>query len=554
VQLALSGDLSYTLSVTVTDAAGNVSAASNTVTYVLDTVAPAAPTVTLLSGSPSSNPDPSWEWTGGASEQFPVTATCTLTDPRNRATTVPCPESSTQPTFQTPLTHGKGTYTLGVTITDRAGNSSPASTVASYTLDPKAFFEPTVFVQSPGTMGRSRSPVWTVIPGPNTTMQCQLFRGDDQHGTPISSLSSCSGGHVTYGLADLADGDYTLVVTAFQPDGTPAVPVGSTYTLDTTPPHAPRLLRGTDRISSDTTPEWAFELPPDATTGRCVWSRGDTVLFIQQHCQSETTYSLGGMGDGPITVRVYAFDAAGNRSLPLVINHVLDRNPPGRPDVSPPSGGSARAQWTVHGDPGDTLTCTLLSGGNVVASARTCGSHPIYQMASLPGGTYTLSVTQTDSLGATSPPGTASWVWFNGSSGGQPNPGGGTPPGPGTGHHHAGSPRHPVTPVTLLPKLVQHVISKLGKAIKNPGPTVHKVIKTVVPVPGPVAHAVQSAVSAVGQAGGGTGFPLILVGLVIVFLIVQNRIDRRDPKLAFVSVAADDLVEFQPPPSQEDGA
>jgi hypothetical protein len=47
---------------------------------------------------------------------------------------------------------------------------------------------------------------------------------------------------------------------------------------------------------------------------------------------------------------------------------------------------------------------------------------------------------------------------------------------------------------------------------------------------------------------------LILVGLVVVFLIVQNRIDRRDPKLAFVSAAADDLVEFQPPPSREDGA
>lgn len=285
-----------------------------------------------------------------------------------------------------------------------------------------------------------------------------------------------------------------------------------------------------------------------------MWSRGDTVLFTQQHCQSETTFSLSGLGDGPITVRVYAFDAAGNRSLPLVITHILDRNPPGRPDVDPPSGGAAAAVWTVHGDSGDTLSCTLLSGHQVVASARTCDSHPTYQMGSLPSGTYTLSVTQTDALGATSPPGTASWLWINGSGGGQPNPGGGgTGPGTGSGSHPH-PPKHVVPPVALLPKLVQHVISKLGKAIKNPGPIARKVIHNVVPVPGPVAHAVQSAVSAVGQAGGGTGFPLILVGLVIVFLIVQNRIDRRDPKLAFVSVAADDLVEFQPPPSQEDGA
>ncbi|HEX3907059.1 MAG TPA: Ig-like domain-containing protein [Mycobacteriales bacterium] len=558
-QLGLSGDLSYTLTVTVTDAAGNVSAVSNTVTYILDTVAPDAPTVTPLSGSPSSNTDPFWEWSGGASEQFQdrLTATCTLIDPHKVATPVPCAQTASKP-FQIPLKAVTGAYELIVTITDLAGNVSPPSVPTldtTYTLDPKAFFEPTVFVQSPDTQpGRSRSPVWKVIQPPNTTMQCQLFRGDDQHGTPISSLAPCSGGTRSYSLAGLADGDYTLVVFAVQSDHTAATPVGAIYTLDTTPPHAPRLLHGTDGISSDITPEWTFELPPDASTGQCVWSRGDTVLFTQQHCQSETTFSLIGLGDGPITVRVYAFDAAGNRSQPLVITHILDRNPPGRPDVSPPSGDSATAVWTVRGDSGDSLTCTLLSGHHVVVSARSCGSHPTYQMGSLPSGTYTLSATQMDDLGVTSPAGTASWLWINGSGGGQPNPGGGgTGPVAGGGHHPS-SHKHVVAPVALLPKLVQHVISKIGKAIKNPGPTIHKVIKTVVPVPGPVAHAVQSAVSAVGQAGGGTGFPLILVGLVIVFLIVQNRIDRRDPKLAFVSVAADDLVEFQPPPSQEDGA
>jgi hypothetical protein len=36
------------------------------------------------------------------------------------------------------------------------------------------------------------------------------------------------------------------------------------------------------------------------------------------------------------------------------------------------------------------------------------------------------------------------------------------------------------------------------------------------------------------------------------FLIVQNRIDRRDPKLALASVAAEETVEFRPPPSRGD--
>ena len=67
-----------------------------------------------------------------------------------------------------------------------------------------------------------------------------------------------------------------------------------------------------------------------------------------------------------------------------------------------------------------------------------------------------------------------------------------------------------------------------------------------------VSSAVQGVVHAVGAAGGGTGFPLLLIGLVMIFLLVQNRIDRRDPKLALASIAADDTVEFQPPPSRRD--
>jgi hypothetical protein len=69
---------------------------------------------------------------------------------------------------------------------------------------------------------------------------------------------------------------------------------------------------------------------------------------------------------------------------------------------------------------------------------------------------------------------------------------------------------------------------------------------------GAVAAAVQGVVQAVGQAGHGTGFPLVLLTLVVMFLFAQNLIDRRDPKLAMASIAADDMVEFTPPPSRRD--
>jgi hypothetical protein len=356
---------------------------------------------------------------------------------------------------------------------------------------------------------------------------------------------------MTYDLTGMADGSYTLVVSAQEVDGTTVKPVSATYVLDTTAPHAPRLLSGTSSPSAVTTPQWSFELPPDAIAGRCEWLRNGTRLATQTRCDGTTTLSLAGLGDGPVTIKIFAFDVAGNRSRPLVIDYVLDRFAPARPDVSPPSGSDSTAVWTVHGNPSDTFTCTLSSNGNVVESAQVCGSHPTYQMSSRPSGTYTLSVTQTDAAGVRSAPGSASWLWVNpDGSAGLPHSGGGTGGGPGK---HARGPHQPGV-VSTLPAIVQHALHKLGKAISHPGAVPRGLVHVVVPVPDEVSHAVQSAISAVGQAGGGTGFPLILIGLVVVFLAVQNRIDRRDPKLAFVSIAADDLVEFLPPPSREDGA
>jgi hypothetical protein len=67
-----------------------------------------------------------------------------------------------------------------------------------------------------------------------------------------------------------------------------------------------------------------------------------------------------------------------------------------------------------------------------------------------------------------------------------------------------------------------------------------------------VSHAVQNVINAVSKAGGGTGFPLLLLIVVFVFLMAQSRMDRRDPKLALASVAADDNLQFGPPPSRGD--
>lgn len=44
-----------------------------------------------------------------------------------------------------------------------------------------------------------------------------------------------------------------------------------------------------------------------------------------------------------------------------------------------------------------------------------------------------------------------------------------------------------------------------------------------------------------------TAFPMGLVLMVVVFLTMQNRIDRNDPKLALAPVHADGHLDFRPP-------
>jgi hypothetical protein len=175
-------------------------------------------------------------------------------------------------------------------------------------------------------------------------------------------------------------------------------------------------------------------------------------------------------------------------------------------------------------------------------------------MSQRPAGTYVLSVVQVGAAGAQSAPGSDSWFW-----GGKlpTNPQNG--PGPITnptqkpppGHKNSGKGKDG-NPLDGLPASIRSKVERVkqeggGTVSSLPHPDVHPSR-----VADDVVHAVQGVVQAVGSAGGGTGFPLLLVALVVMFLVAQNRIDRRDPKLALASIAADDMVEFGLPPSRED--
>jgi hypothetical protein len=532
----------YTLSVTAIDVAGNASTSTGTATYTLDTTPPPAPTVAL--STPASSPG------NVTSPQFSVTDT-------ESGVTYSCTVTGVTAVLSSAITCGAttsvdlsgagrdGAYTLSVTATDVAGNTSSAGTT-TYTLDTTAPAAPVVGLAS-ATRSSSKTPLWTWQFGFNdqsTDLDVATCTVAGPHGW-TSTTWNCAH-HFTTSL-DGGDGTYTLTVTLTDEAGNTAFGVSPIYTLDSTAPAGPTvfLSHPSGGAGLDRHPVWSVSGPP-ATTLMCTLRRGGdhgAVVSAEAVCPNPTTFSLVGMPDGLYTLEVVAVDAAQNTSFPAWSSYALV---PSAPRVRPPGSQSSTAVWAVSGNPRDTFLCTLTLGNRVVSGSRVCGSHPTYDMTQLPSGTYTLSVIQVVQVNAErvrSAPGSADWFWP-----GVPIRHPVVPPG-GSGHHPGHQPptfKQPSNPnpLTRIPTSIRKHISKLGHALSSlPIPILH---------PNGVTAAVQSVVHAVGQAGGGTGFPLLLVGLVMVFLLVQNRIDRRDPKLALASIAADDTVEFHPPPSRRD--
>lgn len=646
VDLASAADGVYTLSVTATDAAGNVSLVG-TATYTLDTTPPTAPVVSATD-SPSQGRHPTYSVTG---IETGGTLSCTLTGPAGFSATHGCSSLVTLDLSGQP----DGTYTFTVTVTDAAGNVSAAGT-ASYLLDTTAPAAPVV--TGPAGPSNNRTLTLAITAEPGATVSCTIARYYQQ-----VWFGACPADGVL-DLSRWADGEFEISVLATDAAGNVSAETTVIYTLDTTAPAAPVLTEPASP-SPIQKPVWLFTAEEGTTATCTITGPSGQVVFGPQQCASPFTGLLKGLPDGTYTLTVVVSDAAGNVSAPVSSFFVLDRQAPVPPTVTPPrSPDSSRdPAWHITAPAGATLTCTLLRGSAVISGPGACPAGGVFSLNGMPDGTYTLRVTATDRAGNVSATSTTTYVldtarpevphldytapspslsvkpyWgFSlpaGTTGrcellhdgavleskfgckgavsfdltGQPigvysvrivavdgagnesrplvafyvlgssaqvgppstgstgvtGPGGGGNGGGGGGnpsatprHLHAGGVPLPVVPGFLSP--LANPATVLGESVGSAGKKVVQAVKhvasSILPefhdqVTEHVSKAVQGVVNAVTHAGGGAGFPLLLLFIVLGFLLVQNRIDRKDPKLALASVAADDTIEFRPPPSR----
>jgi hypothetical protein len=373
---------SHTYSVTQTDGTGKVSPAA-TVDWTIDSTAPAAPTVTRT--SPNTSPTNSGSQTisyvgaesGGSFE-------CKLDG---------AAYSACQPSPVTLNGLASGTHNFYVRQLDDAGNTGAVKSV-TWVVDVTPPGAPTVTRTTPSASQT------------NSTTQALTYSGAESGGTYQCKLdsanwSACSSSPVT--LTGLSAGTHTYSVTQTDAVGNVGSATSVTWTIDTTPPDAPTVVR-TSPTATPTNSASQTLTYSGAESGGSYKCKLDAAAWAS--CGASPV-SVSGLASGSHTYSVTQTDDAGNTSTAGTVGWTVDVTPPPAPIVSGPSGTTPLTTASISysdAESGVTFECKLDAG-----AYAPCPPSPV-GLSGLAIGPHSYSVTATDATGNVSAAGVANWT------------------------------------------------------------------------------------------------------------------------------------------------
>lgn len=430
---------SHTVTVTATDAMGNVSAPSTAYTVIVDTTAPGAPVLQSVTDdtSPVSGILANGQSTNDTQPTFQGTAepgaTVTLYDGALAVGSVVAgTDGSWSLTPTTPL--DSGLHNLTVTATDAAGNEGPAASF-SLTVDTQTPAQPVItsvtddVAANTGTLNNGQStndtrPTLSGTAEANSTVS--VYDGT----TLLGTVQADGLGAWTFTpTTALGNGSHTFNVTASDAAGN--VSAGATFSVvvDTIAPVAPVIVSVTDNVTpgtgnltngqstNDTRPVITGSGEPGGTIN--VYD-GNVLLGTTTVTEGGSwTYQPAGLSQGAHTLRVTATDSAGNTG-PASTDFTLtvDTVSPGAPvissvtdDVGPVTGSlssgqttnDARPTFTGTGEPGAIISVAdngLFIGSTTVAANGTWTFTPTSDLSQ---GNHPLTFTVTDAAGNVGP-------------------------------------------------------------------------------------------------------------------------------------------------------
>ncbi|WP_336223541.1 BapA/Bap/LapF family large adhesin [Enterobacter bugandensis] len=431
----------HAITFNATDAAGNVGTATAPFNLTVDTGVPSAPVISAAADNVGSIQTPltSGQSTDDTTPTLSGTATAnaTVTIYENGQPVGTAQADGTGAwsfTPSTPLAAGSHTWTA--TVTDAAGNISPASPGFTLVVDSTAPTAPVISqalddvgsITVPITSGQTTDDTVPRLVGTSEPFATvNIYEGTTLVGT---GTADGSGSWSILLNTTLTEGAHSFTAQATDAAGnTSASSASFSLTIDTTPPALPVLTSILDDVGNAATPVANGGITNDAQpTLSGTAEAGSTVKIFDNGVQIGSVIATGGawsytpspaLGNGPHTLTFTATDATGNASAPTagytinvdtlapaapVISSVIDdvgsvigpvtgTNPTN--DTRPALSGTAEANATVRIYDGITLVGTVTADGN--------GNWTLPETTTLTQGTHNFTATATDAAGNTSP-------------------------------------------------------------------------------------------------------------------------------------------------------
>ncbi|WP_119081077.1 Ig-like domain-containing protein [Chitinophaga alhagiae] len=305
-------DGAHSITITAEDAAGNASSTSEKLDVVIDTGIPAAPSLPVLPGNSnghSGNNQPAFTGTAEANSTVIIYV-------NGEAVGTATADVTGKWSYTIPAALEDGNHAITTTVTDAAGNTSPASEALNVVIDTEVPVAPSAPALSGSNNGHSNSgqPAFTGTAEANSTVNIYV------DGVVVGTATADANGQWSYTLpATLADGPHTISTTATDAAGnTSAASEAISFTVDTEVPVTaplPVLAGEQNGRTKNNTPTLSGTAEPHTTV--TIYNNGEPVGTAEVSADGTWSFTPGtALADGENSITTTVTDAAGNTSAP----------------------------------------------------------------------------------------------------------------------------------------------------------------------------------------------------------------------------------------------